>query len=286
MVHNEYTTLEKHLFQIAELLLINGNLTECPGLVQGKMGIAIFFFHYARYTGNPLFMDYAMNVIEEMQNQIHANSTADYEKGIAGIGVGIDYLIRNDFLDTEEDIFEDFDMRMVRAVLYDPWQDFSLYDGLTGYGIYWISRLRRQSSSVQAQGCLKYIMERIEDKYLDIPQDEQTDIYCFLYKLQKITGFDIHARLLEQYRKQSKDIDRSFPRLGDSTVGNMVRMYQRERYFNECLQDEISSALKQIPALDREKPPVSTGLLSGYAGEGLLRLTALDPKNVSWMELL
>ena len=32
-----------------------------------------------------------------LQNQIHVNRPVDYEKGIAGIGVGIDYLVRNDF---------------------------------------------------------------------------------------------------------------------------------------------------------------------------------------------
>ena len=38
------------------------------------------------------------------KNQIHVNSPADYEKGIAGIGIGIDYLIRNNFL-IVEDVF-------------------------------------------------------------------------------------------------------------------------------------------------------------------------------------
>ena len=47
-----------------------------------------------------------------LQNQIHVNRPVDYEKGIAGIGVGIDYLVRNDFLDVEDDIFEDFDQNM------------------------------------------------------------------------------------------------------------------------------------------------------------------------------
>ena len=50
---------------------------------------------------------------------MHANYRADYEKGIAGIGVGIDYLNRSGFLDIEDDIFEDFDERMYRAVMYD-----------------------------------------------------------------------------------------------------------------------------------------------------------------------
>ena len=39
--------IEEDLQQIANMLLLNGTLTQCPGLVHGKMGIAIFFFHYA-----------------------------------------------------------------------------------------------------------------------------------------------------------------------------------------------------------------------------------------------
>ena len=88
------TTIEKQISHIVGTLLLNGTLTESPGLVHGKMGIAIFFFHYAQYTKNMLFADYALDLIGEIQNQIHVNSPADYEKGIAGIGIGIDYLIR------------------------------------------------------------------------------------------------------------------------------------------------------------------------------------------------
>ncbi len=63
MVYNEDTTLEKQLEQIANILILNGTLTESPGLVHGKIGIAVFFFHYAKYTDNSLFADYAMDVI-------------------------------------------------------------------------------------------------------------------------------------------------------------------------------------------------------------------------------
>ena len=52
------------------------------------------------------------------------------------------------------------------------------------------------------------------------------------------------------------------------------------------LQNEIDNILKQLPDLDMEKQPVSMGLLSGYAGEGLLRLTALNSTYLSWMQLL
>ncbi|MDR3141453.1 MAG: hypothetical protein LBU37_06985 [Tannerellaceae bacterium] len=289
MIQDQSSAIEQSLSQIVDMLLLNGTLTTCPGLVHGKMGIAVFFFHYARYSDNMLFTDYALDLIEEIQEQLHANSLADYEKGIAGIGVGIDYLILNEFLDTEDDIFEDFDQRMVRAVMYDSWPDFSQYDGLVGYGRYWITRLRHQASSLQARECLFRIIERIEEKLPDISIKEQTDVYCFLHDLQEITGFDSCTEIREQCRKwdlQSEDSSRCFPRLSNSVIGNIIRMYQCNHYFNGALQGEIDLALKRIPDLDMEKPPVSMGFLTGYAGEGLLRLTALRQTNNSWMFLL
>lgn len=60
MSENNTIQIKKDLQQITDMLLLNGTLTECPGLVHGKMGIAIFFFHYAQYTNNMLFADYAM----------------------------------------------------------------------------------------------------------------------------------------------------------------------------------------------------------------------------------
>jgi hypothetical protein len=287
MIEKNSTVMKQDLYQIADKLLLNGTLTRCPGLVHGKMGIAVFFFHYAQYTNNVLFADYALDMIVEIQNQIHINSSADHKRGIAGIGVGIDYLIRNQFLNAEDDVFEDLDQRMYRAVMYDPWQDFSLYDGLTGYGKYWIARLRQQPLSVQAQECLMCITNWIEAKLPDIPAEEQIDIYCFLYDLNEISGFNVPIRFLEQFREQSADISRSFSRLGESVIGNIARMYQHFHYFNDDdLQDKIDIALKRIPNLDMDNRPVNMGLLIGYAGEGLLRLTALDPTNISWMQLL
>ena len=279
--------IEKDLAQIADMLLINGTLTECPGLVHGKMGIVVFFFHYARYTGNELFADYAMDLFSEMLNQIHVNSPADYSKGLAGMGVGIDYLIRNDFLNAEDDICEDFDGRMFRAVMYDPWPDFSQYDGLTGYGRYWMTRLRYQAPSAPARKCLLRIVGLIEERLSGISPDEQTDVYCFLHDLQKTNSFNVETQCIASLREQLQLADvQSFSRLGNSDVGNIVRMAQQCRYFNHDLHDEIDTALRQIPGLDMEKAPAGMGLFSGYAGEGILRLTALGQMNMLWGNLL
>ena len=77
MMQDKTTTIEQDLGQIADMLLLNGTLTECPALVHGKMGLAVFFFHYAQYTGNELFADYAMDLIGEIMNKLHMNSPAD-----------------------------------------------------------------------------------------------------------------------------------------------------------------------------------------------------------------
>ena len=90
------------LTKIADWLLLNGTLTKCPGLLHGKLGIAIFFFHYARYTGKTLFEEYAWDLIMAIQEQLHVNYRPDYEKGIAGIGVGINYLSYNNLIEIEE----------------------------------------------------------------------------------------------------------------------------------------------------------------------------------------
>ena len=285
--------IKQDLRTIADILLLNGTLTECTGLVHGKMGIAVFFFHYARYTGNELFTDYSMYLIGELLNQIHINSNADYEKGIAGIGVGIDYLIQNNFLDVDEDICEDFDIRMVRAIRYEQWKDFSLYNGLTGYGRYWITRTRYKTPLIKARKNLIYIIENIEEKLPEMSIFEQTDVYCFLHDLQGLSNIiDIRIIdfLLDKFRKRWElhllDINHSFLRLDNSEVGNIVRMIQQYRYFNCVCKDEINNTLTQISDLNMEQLPENTGLLNGYAGEGMIRLSALEPSNTTWTNLL
>ena len=141
------------LTKIADWLLLNGTLTKCPGLLHGKLGIAIFFFHYARYTGKTLFEEYAWDLIMAIQEQLHVNYRPDYEKGIAGIGVGINYLSYNNLIEIEEDLFEDFDKRMYRAVIHDPFPNYSR---------------------------LSFITESIKNNRNDLSANEQQDIYLFL----------------------------------------------------------------------------------------------------------
>ncbi len=249
--------MEQKLQQIADTLLLNGTLVECPGLIHGKMGIAIFFFHYAQYTGNELFEDYAMELIEEIQCQIHANSPVDYERGIAGIGVGMDYLIRNNFLEVNDDFFDDFDQRMYLAVMYDPWQDFSLYDGIVGYGSYWICRMNRQADSRHAHKALEQILSSIRENTRELTEREQTDIICFLCDLSAAPPFTERVATLMKQLKHSRHME-------SPSINN-----DPEQYF--FLLHVIKST--------------EMGLRNGYAGLGLCTLNRFGVTN-HWMSLL
>ena len=59
MIQNQTNIIEQHLQQISDMLILNGTVVACPGLIHGKIGLAIFFFNYARFTGIELYEDYA-----------------------------------------------------------------------------------------------------------------------------------------------------------------------------------------------------------------------------------
>jgi hypothetical protein len=144
---------------------------------------------------------------------------------------------------------------------------------------------------VLARECLLRITAQIDEKMQEISIKEQIDVYCFLHDLQRISAFNSCIGLLEQclrkWNLQSSGDSLSFPRLGDSAVSNSIRSYHRLLYLNDSLQNEIDIPPQQIPNLDMDKAPSNTGLLNGYAGEGLLRLADLTPEqHTSWMYLL
>jgi hypothetical protein len=133
--------VDKRLERIANVLLLNASFTDNIGLLNGKMGIAIFFYHYSRYTGKKKFEDYAGELIDEIYENIRPGTPVNFEDGLTGIGWGIEYLVKNNFVqaDTDEALSE-IDNAIYRTRLNSP---ILIHDGkdLFGYGLYYIKRL-------------------------------------------------------------------------------------------------------------------------------------------------
>jgi len=129
------------LHRISRYLMLHGSFCNNIGLLNGKTGIVIFFFHYARYTGKKVYADFAGELIDEIYKEIHVNSPLNFKDGLCGIAWGMEYLIRNHFVEGNPDVvLEDLDKRIiewdVRRIT-----DYSLETGLSGIASYVISRM-------------------------------------------------------------------------------------------------------------------------------------------------
>jgi len=132
------------LQRIARYLMLHASFTSNIGLLNGKTGIAVFFYHCAKYTGKHVYDDFAGELIDEIYKEIHVNTLLDFKDGLCGIAWGIGYLIRNGFIDGDPDaVLEDLDKRIVEWDVRRI-SDHSLETGLTGIACYVISRMENR----------------------------------------------------------------------------------------------------------------------------------------------
>ena len=148
--------MNEKLQQIAEKLKNNWATLENPGLWHGKMGIVIFFFHYARYSGEKQYEDYAEEIIESLQVGLNWDSPVDYENGLAGIGVGIEYLSQNGFIEIfTDEILEDIDKYIQNFIIEKKHENNSFGKGICGFGQYLLFRL---NNSITENNELRWLL--------------------------------------------------------------------------------------------------------------------------------
>jgi hypothetical protein len=147
--------VDLRLRRIADVLFLNAGFNDNPGLLQGKMGIAIFLFNYARRTGSVMYEIYAGELIDEIYNIISSQTAVGFSDGLTGIGWGIEYLVRNGFVeaDTDEALAE-IDTAIGKSLLKSP----SLTEEnneLSGFGFYYLARLSGRKNPVKNSGSIK-----------------------------------------------------------------------------------------------------------------------------------
>ncbi len=133
---------------LTSTLLLNASFIDNLGLMHGKMGIAIYFFYLARQAQNPIYEDYAGELLDEIYNEISASTSFDFENGLTGIGWGIEHLVQNGFIDADTDeVLEEFDNQLTKQSIYAPPESLGLAKGLAGLGAYFLKRLQNQQAN-------------------------------------------------------------------------------------------------------------------------------------------
>jgi len=264
-IHILLQTIEQTLFR---------EKTQDIGLISGKMSAVIFYFHYARFTGDISFRDIANELLDEIQNQLVNCTEKSYRHGIAGIGIAFDYLIENGFIEAEEDFLDDVDKALYVAFMNQPGTGFSLYDGLTGYAWYWLCRINRPYSEM----LLSEILFILQNNLSQMSSTELFDVHNFLFEINCMPVFgQKKENFLRSFRKQYLlKASESYPRLINSPAGEQVRQHLLRRYW------QIDSNIPVSPIIKEVKLDGSTNL----AWEGLYLISVLSPKEKSWVGLL
>lgn len=140
-MYNVKQKLDTHLQYIVNLLLSNSGSVYNIGLLNGKMGIAMFLYQYSRYSKNQLYENFAGNLIDEIYEEINYGLSVDFANGLMGIGWGFEYLVRENFLEANTDeVLSEIDNLVFCSTLKTPVLITNQID-LFGFGLYYLSRL-------------------------------------------------------------------------------------------------------------------------------------------------
>ena len=103
--------------QIANTVSVNVQKITNPGLLEGKMGVAIFLYHYTRYSGQNAYNQLADYLMDEIIETM-AVSQVSFSDGLSGIGWGIKHLMKEHFIKCDDDVLEELDERIIDYIKY------------------------------------------------------------------------------------------------------------------------------------------------------------------------
>lgn len=86
--------------------------------VKIEMGVTIVFFMYARQTGKPQYEQLAEQYLNRIINSLYGGDVISEENDLLFIGCGLLYLLRNNFIEGEEDeIFSEIDTTLLKRLI-------------------------------------------------------------------------------------------------------------------------------------------------------------------------
>jgi hypothetical protein len=154
------TALPKYMEQISDLLMQHAAGLKDPGLLQGKMGLALYFFYLAKHTGNTAHQNFAETLLDEVYEYIQNNQSGfGFADGLAGIAWAIVDLVENRFVEADVDeVLSDADDKIYHHLHGSQEISFGFSEGLLGYLFYVATRIRWRKASNQAG---EFVFERL-----------------------------------------------------------------------------------------------------------------------------
>jgi lantibiotic modifying enzyme len=141
--------IEDKLSQISQYLMLYVNTIDNVGLINGKMGILLFFYHYSKYIDKTIYRDFARELLNDIYEDINIDVPINFADGFCGIGWGFLHLIEEHFVEANADeILSEIDMYIMEKDIRKN-TDTTLYTGLAGIAQYVIQRKNMDQMFIQ-----------------------------------------------------------------------------------------------------------------------------------------
>lgn len=135
---------KEKISQLAQILNDKSHEIEDIGLLNGRMGIVLFLYYYARFSGEETFKEKGFQLIEGIFDQIETSEVPHtFCEGLAGIGWGLNHLIKQGFIEADiDDILAELDQFSSEVISrYIEDSNFDYLQGAVGIGLYLLGRL-------------------------------------------------------------------------------------------------------------------------------------------------
>lgn len=140
-------------------------------LQSGTMGTVIFLYQYSRLTEDASYETLADNLLEEIINKISSDMSQNFKDGIWGIGWGIEYLVRNNYIEGDVDaILAEMDHIAVAQINKYTLEEIGLNRGIIGLGRYILARIafeedpKENEQHLTLKEYLIYLLDWLESK--------------------------------------------------------------------------------------------------------------------------
>ena len=256
--------------------LISSNFSRYPAsLFHRKMGLSCYFFHLSRHESNPEYYAFADKLLDQvLLNDLSPNQHIDVEDGLAGIGLGVTWLVKNRYIEADlNELLKVIDDAIFRKIAFQHNPDFFSATHLVQLAVYLYIRLKEQAKGTDNYPSLQMdlIIKVLNRLYPKIDDDFSNESFTFsVYDYQLPVFLWITGQLLKAgfyndkiYKMldvlQPRILSR-FPQLHSNQLfllwgmlslkpflrqehaqwNNYIRLLYREISLNEILDNEIT----------------------------------------------
>ena len=193
--------MKETLQKTADILVSNIHNIESISLLEGKMGIAIFLYHYGRYSGNNQYSDIADELLSSVYNSIDSDSNEldiSFDQGIAGFAWAIRYLINKGFAEGDPDeLLSEVENTLFKKYITDSQSKIPL----STIGMYFQSVIADEANIEKYDQVINNILDKYEFYFLCLLNKPRPTIYInsVLFVLSSLIKYD-------QYKDKTKRV--------------------------------------------------------------------------------